>query len=236
MFKLLLVCFFAKSQVYHNSDTLSSIRIVYSYPWLLNEHNKLLTIQDTVTLYYNKNFILHELPKVENLNTKSKVIGSESYFLAKKNNFYGVFYTPMDKEKLPKIMNADSFLIKNCMYNSGCDFPINSSYITKKLFKNSKLIMEFTTKKNYGEVLYDSIIYEFDNNYNDVAFTFSKKIDSITNLKLTKIKLIYKPKYSLELKKNLPKRTISFEIQRNFIEKIKETEVNQLIDKLNNYF
>lgn len=68
----------------------------------------------------------------------------------------------------------------------------------------------------------DSIYYYYSKKMNKVQYSFSKKLDSISGMKLFKFRLIFNSKFSKSHNAVLPKREISFEIRDETAPNVKE--------------
>ena len=68
----------------------------------------------------------------------------------------------------------------------------------------------------------DSIYYYYSKKMNKIQYSFSKKLDSISGMKLFKFRLLFNSKFSKSYKGVLPKREISFEIREEVPPDVKE--------------
>ena len=79
--------------------------------------------------------------------------------------------------------------------------------------KDGIVIEKYGMMKQGDEMSIDTIYYYYSKKMNNIEYSFSKKLDSISRKKLFKVRLLYNSKFSSSNKSVLPKREISFEIR-----------------------
>ena len=84
------------------------------------------------------------------------------------------------------------------------------------------LIEKYGSTKQGDEMSVDSIYYYYSKKMNKVQYSFSKKLDSISGMKLFKFRLLFNSKFSKSSSRSLPKREISFEIREEVPPGVKE--------------
>jgi hypothetical protein len=60
----------------------------------------------------------------------------------------------------------------------------------------------------------DSALYFYSRKFQDIDYSFSKKLDSLNKAKLYRMKLIYRERYYSEYKKTIPARVMELKFVR----------------------
>lgn len=211
---LILYCFITPAIC----QKLKSLNLIYSYPVSMmtqaGNENKVLSLTDTITINYYNNYILYILPATADFESNNKIQGSEPYFIYKNNNKRGFLFNPPLNLKKGIELPVDSFLTKRALKTKGFDTPNDTVFKLINSVKNKDFIIEkFTSLKKGDQKICDSIIYYFSKKLNHFEFSFSRKLDSIKQMKLYKYRIIFNKKFWPSYKTIIEKMEYSFEIQ-----------------------
>jgi hypothetical protein len=195
-----------------------SVYLIYSYPVSMAPETgnkyKILSLTDTILITNYNDYVLYRLPGIVDFETNNKIMDSEPYFIYKKNDKFGAFFTSIKDIKNGEELPIDSFLTKKALRSKDFDIPPDSIFkLEKTIIKKDFTIEKFIPLKKNNETIFDSIIYYYSKRFNQIGYSFSGKLDSLKQMKLFKIRLIYNEYFSPSYKTIISKREYLFEIQ-----------------------
>ena len=211
------------------NNKLVCYRLKFNMPFV-RDSGILMNITDSVEiLYYNKYRIARTTVKSMLLNNKDSVYETlkYNYFIFKKTESTGYLFRDL-YDKNPKIENVDSLFKKQYFTGSVLKPSSNDSLIDTKEI-NDMLSMKFFSKKHFDESYPDTTIYLFKKDKNNIDFSISKPIDTLTNLKLSKIRCIYNEEKSKNYSFILPARELYLELFEFKLQN--ENEIIDFIDR-----
>lgn len=221
--KLISVSVFLVLFLAGKSNQPSEIRqfdILLTLPFVeLNEspqEKSIKTISDSFSIFYNNNFILYRFPYtfIEQHNDKPVNIEIRfTYFIFKFGSAHGYSYDPAKNDSI-KTLNVDSILYKQGLGRT--DIMLDSGYqITEVISKLDNFILteKYSSISKPSSYFPDTVVYSYTDQFRDLPFSFSKKLEERKKLKILKIKGVYNSRFDDEYKTVLPKREFYFEIK-----------------------
>src|SRR5437763_997712 len=75
-------------------DDLKAMNLIVNYPVTLSNKGEIsfFNLKDTISIYYHSDLILYKLLARRRIENEEKVIGSQSYFIYKKNSGEGYLF------------------------------------------------------------------------------------------------------------------------------------------------
>jgi hypothetical protein len=195
---------------------LKRINLIVNYPIvIMNDgvHNAVnfFNLKDTVWIFYYDSKVLYRLSETRNLETDKKMLDTETWFIYREKAKYGFLFNSISDSSMGLKLLVDSFLNNRAYASANFDFPSDSLF-AKDQNKEEKFVEKYHTKV-HTETYPDSIYYYFTNDLKNIDYTFSRKLDSLKNMKLYKVRLLYNETLSLSYKAIIPKREFLFEIR-----------------------
>ncbi len=196
------------------TDNVTKIYLTFNMP-VVKLDGELINVEDSLCIYYYKNYVLYQLPNHFSLENENKVILQEiryNYFIYRKNDKYGYEFNSLNDSVGEKRV-VDSLLSKKAFFNTNFyDKKTDSLIKILQYSKANTLLYIYVPKVKYDETYGDTLLLYFTKKLKNVDYTFSKELDSSTNLKLYEIKLLYNKGYSTTYNITLPKREFRFAI------------------------
>jgi hypothetical protein len=193
-----------------------TLQLTVNYPIItLNDDNlSFFNITDSIFINYYEDFVLYKLAPSRIFETNEKIPGTETYFVFKKKDKYGLWLSKLDSINHGKSEPVDSFLNIRAFASAKFNLTTNDSLIQSVNDKKANILQEkYIPKKRYGEFTFDSVYYYFTNDLKNFDYSFSPKLDSIRNMKLFKVRLLYNQSFSSKYNHILPKREYFFQIK-----------------------
>jgi hypothetical protein len=210
---------------------LKLVKLKFNLP-IVSLNGELHNINDSLFIYFSDSVILYKVLETHPLEEQVGIIKSEpnySYFLYKEKAKYGYKFKSLNDSGFLKL-SVDSFLLEKAFnafegykfYNKTNDSMVNS-------FENINGVVMHTyvPKKMYDDSYSDTTFLYFTHNLKNSKYTFSKYLDDSMKLKLFKIRLLYKKKYSDTYKITLPQRELLFEMKEDSV--INKAEITRFI-------
>jgi hypothetical protein len=204
------------------------ISLVVNYPIvIINDgiHNgvNFFNLKDTVSIFYYNSYMVYHLAGSRDLLTDEKIAGSDSWFVLRKPLTYGYLFNSISDSSKGLKLPVDSFLNKRAYANAS--FNSNEKDSLVESFGNrDTLVEEYFVNKSNDELHPDSLYFYFSKKYKNIDYTFSPKLDSLKNMKLYKVRLLYNAKFSTAYKTMLPRREYLFEIRNEGKNNIKQLD------------
>jgi len=198
-------------------NTLKCISLCYGLPTNIyreNDEIKIYTLKDTILIFYYSDYVIYRLPPTVKFETDEQIKGTEPYFIYNKKDSFGIFFNSLTDSSSGITCRVDSFLFNRGFKVKDIDRPVDSISPLMEVKKVKDGVVEkYGLIKQGDEMSIDTIYYYYSKKMNNIEYSFSKKLDSISRKKLFKVRLLYNSKFSSSNKSVLPKREISFEIR-----------------------
>ena len=180
-----------------------------------NDEIKIALLKDTISVFYYSDYLIYRLLPTVKWETGENIKGTEPYFIYTERDSCGILFNSLTDSACSIICRIDSFLFNRAFRGEDLDIPVDSLWsITEVKKENGEILIEkYGSTKQGDEMTVDSIYYYYSRKMNRVQYSFSKKLDSISGMKLFKCRLIFNSKFSKSHNGVLPKREISFEIR-----------------------
>jgi hypothetical protein len=188
------------------------------------QENNIKTISDSFSIFYNNNFILYRFPYTFIEQHNDKLVNIEirfTYFIFKFGSAHGYSYDPGKNDSI-KTLNVDSILYKQGLGKT--DILLDSGYqITEVISKLDNFILteKYSSISKPTRYFPDTVVYSYTDQFRDLPFSFSKKLEERKKLKILKIRGVYNSRFNDEYKTVLPKREFYFEIKPQYVIKDK---------------
>jgi hypothetical protein len=195
---------------------INHLSLFVNYPITIVNNNDVsfFNLKDTIHIYSFNNLIIYKLKPKRVLETNERIDSSEKYLAFKRTNTYGFLFNSNKDINDPQKVPVDSILIKEAFGN--LNFQNNENFILHETIKkngNAEVVEKYYFKLNTDEML-DSVYHYYTNSFNTDDYSLSKTLDSVKQLKLFKVRLIYNSKKIAKQNMLMPKREYSFEIRK----------------------
>lgn len=192
-----------------------TLKLTVNLPVLILKDNTIsfLNISDSVFLTYYENWVLYKLPPSRNLKDNEQISGTETYFVFEKSESHGVWFQSLDSIRNGRKLLIDSFLNIRAFRNISFSLDSNDSLTqTIKFQKSNGFLEKYVANNKTDELNPDSAYLYFSDRLKNYEYSFSPPLDSLKEMKLFKVRLLFNETFSKEYEKLLPKRELSFEI------------------------
>ena len=189
-----------------------------------NDEIRIALLKDTILVFYYSDYLVYRLLPTAKWETGEKIKGTEPYFIYNKRDSCGILFNSLTDSSYIITCRIDSFLFNRAFRGKDLDIPVDSLWSVMEVKKENDgiLIEKYGSTKQGNEMSVDFIYYYYSKKMNKVQYSFSKKLDSISGMKLFKFRLIFNSKFSKSHNDVLPKREISCEIREEAPPDVKE--------------
>lgn len=208
------------------SSKLTSIQLAKVIP-VINSEQQLVVIEDSLYINYWENLVLCQIP-YSHLNIKNRELLSQDLnymsLIYEVNSKRGYLYYHCDADsiKYGYEINADS-LYKVHVFGGKLNTIKDSLRLVNSRTQGLKLTETYLPKQEYKTpFMFDSMYVVYDQKYRDVSFSFSDRMDSLYNSKMTGYQLVFNEKFSEDYNLLFPKRYASYKIKKIVQKKYKD--------------
>lgn len=210
---LVLVLFFFTSACMSQKDSgrITEIRMDIHYPVMPIDEDSIRNLYDTVWIQYCGNEILYSLPayRIEEVDGVVKSYSRDpNYFFYHKDSAYGFFIKHVDSSAIPLRAKVDSILSKRGFHNEYTTRGLK--YIETIRFAGKRFTEKYVYDGTNPEA-YDSVFYSYDENLNELPYSFSLGLDSIRGAKMYKVQVIFREKFYKNYNRVVPGVEYSFQ-------------------------
>src|SRR5215203_3698405 len=210
----------------HKSERLKEISIIVNYPVVIvndgvHDGINFFNRKDTVWIFYCNNNVLYRLSGATDLETDKKILGTETWFIYLKKATHGFLFNSITDTSKGLRLPIDSFLNERAYANANFDVPADSLY-GKVENGNDTIVEKYFARTVHNGNYPDSLYYYFTNTFENVDYSFSRRLDSAKNMKLYKVRVLYNEGFSSSYKIMLPKREFLFEMMEEAIANSKQ--------------
>ena len=210
----------------HKSERLKEISIIVNYPVVIvndgvHEGLNFFNLKDTVWIFFYNNDVLYRLSATTDLESNKKISGTETWFIYHKKATHGLLFNSITDTSNSLRLPVDSLLNTRAYANANFDVPADSLY-GKVGNGNDTSVEKYFARTLHNGNYPDSLYYYFTNSFENIDYSFSRKLDSTKNMKLYKVRLLYNEGFSSSYKIMLPKREFLFEMREEAITNPKE--------------
>jgi hypothetical protein len=184
-------------------------------------------IDDTIPIYYYKDLIAYQLPfefdssnltyhvKADSISEKHILTETRyNYFVYRNGSQTGMWYFSIDQLDSHKSLSVDSILkIKSKPENLQSIIFNSSDSLLNKMDIDNGFIEKFVPRSKTDESYCDTFLLYYSRSMRSIPFSLSPFLDSLTNTKLYKLKLVYNEMYSQQYSVTMPRRDIVYEIE-----------------------
>lgn len=225
---LLFSCLATKSLA--QTDSLTAIHYIVKVP-VVQGDRQYFDLVDTTPIYYYQDLIIYQLPyifdsskstyHVQTDSTSNEHILTETrynYFVFRQGSKKGIWYYSLERLDSTKQLTCDSMLKQVGMQTNLQSFlnDPNDSLLERTTLQNGNIVMEkYITKTKPDESYNDTTFLYYSKSMKPIDFSISPFLDSITNSKLFKLRLVFNETYSAKYGITMPKRDLVCEIQES---------------------
>jgi hypothetical protein len=194
-------------------DDLKAINLIVSYPVTLTNIGDVssFNLKDTISVFYHGHLILYKLLARRKTGNEEKLKGSESYFIYEEDNPAGYLFDNLSDDAKGKKLSVDSFLTQRAF--SSATFDNSSLKLTERKDSGNILVEKYIPLKSDGN-MFDSIYYYYSTDLENIHYSFSRKLDNLSGMKLYQARILFTEKFSIEYNLMLPKREFLFKIEK----------------------
>lgn len=234
---------FSCSSISFNIGTGTYIELYTHIQSISLDDGRKLDFKDSLIIFSDNNYVIYKRPFIKFFFHQNLVQGTDTinqtvanhivkyhYFIYNKKSSYGYFYDSINSVK-PKRIFVDSveheLIMKGFPFYSDRDILIYSNRRNNKSYFLEKRVPTNKTDDTFP----DSSYYYYNNKFLKSPFSFSEKLDSLSDSKLYKIRFLYnfigKGKYSFDI----PHHEFYFEL-RNVQNPV---EIPKLIERFKSF-
>lgn len=208
----------------HEFEKLTAINLVKITP-IVNWDSSLTAFENYYTVYYYKDLVMYKLNYTfDSLSNDEPVLHEMRFFFLvfHKDSSYGYkyFITPNPPVNVNQRVNRDSLLTKNKfesnIYDTLINFKPDSIYNNKdeiiRVYKNPP------SSNSAPQPEKNDLYFYYTKKLKDVPETFSRKMDNIKGMKLSKILIKVSGGYYKEFNMSFPPRELLQEMKEVTIE------------------
>ncbi|MCW3074914.1 MAG: hypothetical protein JWP69_1983 [Flaviaesturariibacter sp.] len=201
---------------------------VFNFPLRAYKENgnvKILNLRDTSFIFHYGAYTLYKLPATVQLETSENIQGTEPFLLRKKGDEWGYYFTSIKDSSNGERVKVDSLLKRKRMKGEDFALPSDTAWrLVSKVFdsKAQEFVEKYASIRQPNEVTFDSIFYYYSKSVFDTDFSFSKRIDSVTQMKLFRIRFLYNERFSVQEQFVIPKREFLFDLKNVQVHSSKE--------------
>jgi hypothetical protein len=231
IFLVLMACV-GKSSNFSKIE-IKSILLSWSIPIYDPELKKVSNMRDSVLIYYFDDLVLYRVSYTYTKYNKNAQKGNTNIvsddpktiefreirfknYIHKSGYSTGFVYDSLNTN-YHLVFNVDSFQRKKTFNGSNFYDTSHDKLLQTNLYKDKSTFVEkWGSVTKLDESYSDTSYYYFNRSLNNIPYSFSKKADSIKNMKLSGIKFIYNiVRESSNGQVKIPKREITIEIKKN---------------------
>jgi hypothetical protein len=197
----LICCSYSKNSPKNTFQEIKQFKLLYSLP-TLSADNKLITITDSQYIIYYKDLVLYKFPYTKEYSSnlfdsageiiEHKIIRTDTnfhYLIYRKGELSGYAFDSTQDQKGRRVL-VDSFLKTRFMVVDRYIFNSNDSLINKTQEPNNAIQETYLRTFKNDKWDCDTNQLFFSDQFKNIDFSLSKKLDSIKGIKLFKIRQI----------------------------------------------
>lgn len=209
---------------------LTGILLNYELPNFDMRQGNLITVKDSIKIYYLDDLILFKVDYLTTTYNKKAIVGNEViasedpktiesqtpnsiYYLCKKGAETGLKYDSLSA-KTHTEFNVNNLLEKRTfkgakLYDTTNDILAEPAQTSK----DGRIFEKYVPKTKFDASYNDSTYLFFTKKFKDVPYSLSKEADSLKKMKLTEVNFIYNAvKKDSKNKMDIPRRKFIFKI------------------------
>jgi hypothetical protein len=210
-----LVTIFFSFCTFQSSKPVRGVALVRSIPTGYKEDGQAFHLFDTVFLYFFGDTSVYKLQTTIDDATSRNLEGTEAYFVRRVGEQSGLLFKSVNDTGRGQLLPADSFLVQKGHGGWSMTYPKepDKSEMKKITMKTPDgQTVKFMPQKTPGQNNPDTMFFYFLSNFPKTNYSISKVLDSLTNMKLVKLRLLYNPTFSNEQNRMLPSYEFTFEL------------------------
>jgi hypothetical protein len=209
---LFIMC---SSESTRRENKIKRIDLIYNIP-IVKLSGELQNVTDSLSIFYHNSFILYRFPYTYSVENANRIESQErrfKYFIYRNHNPYGYYFDSLNASRYSK-MNVDSLLsAKAFASNNFYDMNNDSLVEAIKSRGNFSLIEKYISKTKPDQSYADTTIFYFTDKFKDLKLSFSMELEKIKNLKICKVRIIYKAHFDRVYNIELPNREFVFQLR-----------------------
>lgn len=229
LYSLIFCSFAAPCQLF--SQPASEIKyagMAVEFPQFLTV-NKFTISRDTIHFYYQGNTVLYAFSYIHETfkNGVSVDVRNEfRYFIVEQNSQRGLYFPSLNDTAKRKWLLKDSLLEKNNIKDyKVAELLTYDSLINRSITSDSELIEKYIPLNIYKDKFIDTTDLFFSSSLRDIPYSFSPFLESIHSRSLSKIRMVYNPRYYPEMKSDIPRQVWTYEL---FQQSLPENNRNEI--------
>ena len=185
--------------------------------------------RDTVHFYYQGTMVLYALPYTHETfknDVSIDVRKSFEYLMVEKNTQKGLYFPSLNDTAKRKWLLKDSVLAsRNIKDYKVAELLTYDSLINRTITSDSELIEKYIPLNAYKGKFIDTTYLFFSSGLRDIPFSFSPSLESFHSRSLTKVCMVYNPRYYAEMKSDIPRQVWTYEL---FQQKLPKGNLNEI--------
>jgi hypothetical protein len=196
-------------------ESIRAVNFIYQIP-ILKLNGELLNLRDSFSIIYFNDFIAYGFPYLKAMEDQERIISKEvkyHFFVYKKGETQGQYFDSINAN-LSREVNVDSVLKSKAFlgfnfYDMGNDSLVESI----RQLGNNEMLEKHIPKIRYDQSYGDTTFYYYSDRFKKIDFSFSKILESVTDLKIFKIRIVYNEQFYKGYSFKFPPREFLFELK-----------------------
>ena len=191
--------------------------------------NNFTIFRDTVHFYYQGNMVLYALPYTHETFKNGVSVDlrkSFEYLMVEQNTQKGLYFPSLNDTGKCKWLLKDSVLAsRNIKDYKVAELLTYDSLINRIITSDSELIEKYIPLNTYKDKLIDTTDLFFSAGLRDIPYSFSPFLESIHSRSLSKIRMVYNPRYYPEMKSDIPRQVWTYELFQQSLPELNKKEI-----------
>jgi|GEM_PF-4332705 len=223
---LVMTLFFSNCNCYNGAiRNCTSAKLISRMEFVRTDNNQLIVNSDSIGMFYCDDYTLYQIPvhasfSTGNFNKNGDEINEKiikewinyEYVIHNKNKPFAFRFDSLKAEN-PKAVSIDSFQT-HYTFKYFQFYQSDNDSLLQSISVNHVLIEKYVCKDKKDASYPDTTFYYFKHGFENIDYSFSKKMDSIKKMKLFKVESIYN-EIPLPNGTKIPKRVWVFELRNN---------------------
>jgi hypothetical protein len=147
--------------------------------------------------------------------------------MVEQNTQKGLYFPSLNDTGKCKWLLKDSVLAsRNIKDYKVAELLTYDSLINRTITSDSELIEKYIPLNAYKGKFIDTTYLFFSSGLRDIPFSFSPTLESFHSRSLSKVRMVYNPRYYAEMKSDIPRQVWTYELFQQNLPEINKNEIS----------
>lgn len=198
--------------------TIRKVNLIVNYPVVQVENNKIhhFNMLATTSIFYIDDYVVYKLAPVVSLGTNVPILGTEEYFVYRKNDSTGLLFHRLYDTSNVSLKKVDSLLYMRASTMKRENMIDDAAWKLIQSNKNEHELIEKWVPKlpSIDPNMIDTFVFVYRDDYGQFEYSFSQYMDSLKKMKMTEFIAKQRLKKSLDLALVYPERQYFFKLEK----------------------